>query len=340
VYAIFAIHGQLAGEDMFTAEIIIEATSKELNFLSDPDLADIIRSILLEIDNLAGVRAHRSMLYLSMSTLEGILSNVLNLNKNKIKAFKSYPKTKKGTLKNLKSLTLSEKINISKDLGIISSEFSGISDKLRDYRNYMHPQVELEKKQPLDLGLAQVALGLMNHTIAKLEKQRFIDEKIWSVISGVPIYISNQNIIDFKLHYPIPTHSFMVTTDYSKNDIQIDFELNIETHAIFNFVFNYDNEIDFYMLRFETRKNESCAILRCKKKYAWHFIEKHKSKWNIKTDESNKVSVRIKSGYLKIFINDKEESFSGTISCDNKKGIGFFNEVKDASINNLSVKII
>ena len=54
------------------------------------------------------------MVYLSMSTLEGILSNVLALNINKIKTFTSYPKKKKSkALKDFDRLTLAEKIAIA-----------------------------------------------------------------------------------------------------------------------------------------------------------------------------------------------------------------------------------
>src|SRR4030042_875609 len=89
-----AVYYLLNGDtkDMYTVQIQLEATSKDLNFLSDPELAQIIKTILAEIDSLAIIRAHRSMLYLSMSTLEGILSNVLALNINKIQTFPSYPK--------------------------------------------------------------------------------------------------------------------------------------------------------------------------------------------------------------------------------------------------------
>ena len=98
---------------MYTAQIQLEATSKGLNFLSDPELSQIIGTILAEIDNLAIIGAHRSLIYLSMSTLEGILSNVLALNINKIRTFGSYPKKKGGVLRRFDKLDLAEKIAIA-----------------------------------------------------------------------------------------------------------------------------------------------------------------------------------------------------------------------------------
>ena len=229
---------------MHTIQIQLEATSKDLYFLSDPELAQIISTILSEIDSLAIINAHRSMVYLSMSTLEGILSNVLGLNINKIKnpPF-SYPREKSGALKDFDKLVLAEKIELAKDLGVIAPEFYDTFKKFKEFRNYMHPLAELKDKHPLDIGLGQIALGLMNHTISKLEKIRFIEEKIWEVISGIPLYDSSQKKIEFKLFRPLRTHSFLVTEDYSGNNIEVNFNLHIGEDAVFNFVFNYENRL-------------------------------------------------------------------------------------------------
>jgi hypothetical protein len=323
---------------LHTVQIQLEATSKDLYFLSDPELAQIIRSILSEIDSLAIINAHRSMVYLSMSTLEGILSNVLALNINKIKApYFSYPKKKGGALKDFDKLVLAEKIALAKDLGIISPEFYDTFNKFKEFRNYMHPLAELEGKQPLDIGLGQIALGLMNHTISKLETIRFIEEKIWKVISGIPVYNSSQRQIEFKRFRPLRTHSFLITEDYIGNNIEINFDLHIEEEGVFNFIYNYENEERFHMLRFETRKNEFCGVLHCEHKYAWRLIKEYNSKWNIKTAEPNTVKIRINSNNLKLYLNNKEELSSRSIPCDNNKFIGFFNEVRDVYISNLSI---
>lgn len=324
---------------MYTVQIQLEATSKELNFLSDPELAHTIKTILAEIDSLAIIRAHRSMLYLSMSTLEGILSNVLALNVNKIKVFSTYPKKKGGALKNLNDLVLAEKIEIAKDLGIIAPEFLDTFKKFKEFRNYMHPLLEVKSKHPLDIGLGQIALGLMNHTMSRLEKMRFIEEKIWRVVSGIPVYNSSQNKIEFKLSYPISTHSFIVTEDYVGHDLEINFDLHIGENAVLNIVFNYEDEERFHMLRFETRKNEFCGLLHCEHKYAWRLIEDYNSRWNIKTGEPNKVSIRIHSANLKVYLNGKEVLFSKSIPCDNKRQFGFFNEVDNVYISNLSITV-
>ena len=326
---------------MHTVQIQLEATSKDLYFLSDPELAQIISTILSEIDSLAIINAHRSMVYLSMSTLEGILSNVLKLNINKIKSPPfSYPREKSGALKEFDKLVLAEKIELAKDLGVIAAEFYDTFKKFKEFRNYMHPLAELKDKHPLDIGLGQIALGLMNHTISTLQKIRFIEEQIWKVISGIPVYNSSQRQIEFKLLRPLRTHSFLVTEDYSGHNIEVNFDLHIGEDAILNFVFNYENEERFHMLRFETRKSEFCGVLHCEHKYAWHLIEEYNSKWDIKTSEPNKVSIRVDSSKLKLYLNGKEELSGKSIPCDNKKYVGFFNEVNNVYISNLLITVI
>ncbi len=94
------------------------------------------------------------------------------------------------------------------------------------------------------------------------------------------------------------------------------------------------------MLRFETRRNEFCGVLHCEHKYAWHLIDEYNSRWNIKTAEPNKVLIRIDSSNLKLFLNGNEELSSKSIPCDNGKHIGFFNEVNNVYINNLSISVV
>jgi hypothetical protein len=323
--------------EMNNVQIPFEATSKDLNFISDPELAQIIKGVLFEIDNLTVVRAHRSMIYLSMSTLEGILSNVLGLNLAKIKALTSYPKKRGGTLKDFDDLVLADKIVLAKDLDIIAPEFYDTFKKFKEFRNYMHPLEELRRKHKLDIGLGQVALGLMNHTISKLERIRFIDEKIWKVESGIPLHVSGQKKLEFRFVGVSPTNSFLITDDYKSRDVQIKFDLHIGAEVVFNFVYNYETDEKFQMLRFDTRATEFSGLLNCAHKYGWQLVEQHKSKWVIKTSEPNQIELKLQAGLLKVYLNGNELLSGVTLSWDNQKAFGFFNEVNHVYISNLKI---
>ena len=140
-----------------------------------------------------------------------------------------------------------------------------------------------------------------------MEKTRFIEEKMWKVISGIPVYNASQRQIEFRVFRPLRTHSFLITEDYSGNNLELNFNLHIGEDAIFNFVFNYEDEQTFQMLRFETRKSEFCGILHCEHKYAWQLKEEYNSKWDIKTAEPNTVSIHVNSAKLKLYLNEKQE---------------------------------
>lgn len=62
---------------------IDQLTTRELGFVSDPDLALIIEDLLNEIDRVFSVSGFRSALYLSISAVEGILKHALKLNPHK-----------------------------------------------------------------------------------------------------------------------------------------------------------------------------------------------------------------------------------------------------------------
>src|SRR5689334_11060824 len=110
-------------------EIQFAATTKTLNFISDPEMTHVILDIMEEIDRLVLVRAHRSMIYLSMSTLEGILANVLRANRTKVKALPSYPLDANGSKKKIGDLSLANELLLAKDLKYIDDKFYETFDK-------------------------------------------------------------------------------------------------------------------------------------------------------------------------------------------------------------------
>ena len=106
---------------MNTTSFNTAMTLKSLAFISDSKLRQILADILLEIDNIALIGAARSTLYLSMSTLEGILTQLIEI--NQANAIRYFPKDKKGNPKKLEELAFHQKIVIAKELGFIEKEY-------------------------------------------------------------------------------------------------------------------------------------------------------------------------------------------------------------------------
>jgi hypothetical protein len=54
-------------------------TERDIEFLSNQKLIDLLRSLLDEIDVVASAGAHRSITYLAVSAIEGLFGEILNL---------------------------------------------------------------------------------------------------------------------------------------------------------------------------------------------------------------------------------------------------------------------
>jgi len=122
---------------------IDKLTTKDLGFVSDPDLLLIIEDLLDEIDKVYAVSGFRSALYLSVSAVEGILKHVLKLNSQDAFGANSYPTNKSGNPKNIEDLSLFECIPICKEISLIPQNLETTYDQLRQFRNYIHPELEL-----------------------------------------------------------------------------------------------------------------------------------------------------------------------------------------------------
>jgi hypothetical protein len=180
---------------------IIPTFTKTLNFISDMELRRILEYRLSELDKITMVGASYSILFLSMSTLEGILKHLKKLFRHKIKALKKEENSDKSTINKL----YTELINAS----IIPKveHFEQISELGGKYRDFIHPHAEKDEKTVIDLGEAQLALGLLNATVGLLSDRLFIGDYTFRTIEGNPDYYSEILRLE-KQHTPL--HSCLV----------------------------------------------------------------------------------------------------------------------------------
>lgn len=309
-------------------------TLKSLAFISDSKLRQILADILLEIDNIALIGASRSTLYLSMSTLEGILTKLIEINLTSAKQY--FPKNKRGQQKKLGDLVFDEKIAIARKLGFIEKEYYQIFQKMKNFRNYMHPYAELKGDEKIDLGASQISLGILNHILNTLGGLRFIQDQVWSVVSGEPVYESSSNTIEFK-RGNTRTDSFIVTKGFLGKDLIISFDLILSNSGLLNFVYNYEQGSTFNMLRFDARNENDNGFLFCKHYAEWDYVERFK--YQLKTNVPNKIKIKCAPKAFYLNINDEEIKFT-----DNKYTkfnkylpIGFFNELVSLTVNKLII---
>lgn len=309
-------------------------TLKSLAFVSDSKLRQILTDILLEIDNIASIGALRSTLYLSMSTLEGILTELIKINLKGAEQF--FPKNKNGQLKKLKDLVFDEKITIAKDLEFIEKEYYEIFQKMKDFRNYMHPYAELKDGKKIDLGASQISLGILNHILNTLGGLRFIGDQVWSVVSGEPVYELSSDTVEFN-RGNTRTDSFITTKGFLGKDINVSFDLVLSNNGLLNFVYNYEQGSKFNMLRFDARNENDNGFLFCKHYAEWDYVEKFKYK--LKTNIPNKIEINCASKGFGLRINGDRIKFSDNkyTKFDRSLPIGFFNELVSLTVDKLKI---
>lgn len=248
--------------------LINQLTTRKIGFISDPTLRLIILDLLEEIDNVFGVSAFRSALYLSVSAIEGILKHVLILNQNKAQKLSKYPK-KRGKIKKIEDLNLFESIPICTELSLIPQWLDKSCDQLRLYRNYIHPELELIARDNINIGISEIAIGILNTILHHLDCFIFIEGATWKVISGRPIYsLSNSKLSLLKVS-GVRTYSFIVTDHYIEKSFNIEFDAIFHGPGILNFVYNYKSEENFLMIRIDKREEYDDCLLECSKK---HFL--------------------------------------------------------------------
>ena len=128
-------------------------------------------------------------------------------------------------------------------------DYNALYELFRQYRNCIHPQAQIQKSLSIELGQAQMALGLLNATILNLDQNVFVGKQIFEKVSGSPQYDS-RGVLHLQLDRT-PHHSFVVLRKPVSDNISLKFDLHLTPNSLFNFVFNYVNEGDFKMIRLD-----------------------------------------------------------------------------------------
>ncbi|OGY17908.1 MAG: hypothetical protein A2784_01775 [Candidatus Chisholmbacteria bacterium RIFCSPHIGHO2_01_FULL_48_12] len=269
-----------------------------------------------------------------MSILEGILTKLIEINLSSAKQY--FPKNKRGQQKKLEDLVFDEKIAIAKKLKFIEKEYYEIFQKMKNFRNYMHPYTELKGGEKIDLGASQISLGILNHILNTLGELRFIQGQVWNVVSGEPVYESSSDTIDFR-RGNTRTDSFIVTKGFLGKNINISFDLVLSNSGLLNLVYNHEQDSTFNMLRFDGRNENDNGFLFCKHYAEWDYVEKFKYK--LKINIPNKIVINCTTKEFILKINDEEIKFT-----DNKYPkfnrnlpIGFFNELASLTVKKLKI---
>lgn len=131
-------------------------------------VTEVIRLRLEEIKKCLTANAPLSVIFLSGSSLEGILLGLASKYPIKFNQSKSAPKDKAGKVKSFHEWTLNNLIDVAYDIGIIKEDVKKFSHTLRDFRNYIHPYEQISSKFNPDEHTAKICWQVLKAAIFQL----------------------------------------------------------------------------------------------------------------------------------------------------------------------------
>jgi hypothetical protein len=330
--------------------ITTQITNKQLDFISDVDLRTALLERLQELDRVFLVNANYSTIFIALGAIEGIFKYIASLYKDDIRSSPSYPMNPKGTKKRFDRLYIDELYFELKNLSILPDipEYKTLYQLFRQYRNFIHPDAQVRKGWEIEVGQAQLALGLLNATIQNLDRNIFIGKHIFEKVSGNPIYDS-RNILRLESG-GTPHNSFIVLNQSITEKLTIAFELDLPYHSLLNFVYNFLEEGDFKMVRLDNRRNSAYpnAVLRSSQKYSWnYYLDVYPPLLSEKENFSVRIEIDLTQRKFEFIVDGKSYKFSKKHGKDidlineiepNRK-LGFFNELGPVKLSNLNIEI-
>jgi hypothetical protein len=329
-------------------EKMTQVTNKQLDFINNIDLRNALIERLDELDRVFLVNANYSTVFGALAAIEGIFKHIASIYRDEIRISSSYPKTSKGNKKRFGYLTLNELYVELTNLGILPHipGYEDLYNLFRNYRNFIHPQAQVSKGWEIELGQSQMAIGLLNATIQKLDKNLFIGKHIFEKVAGAPDYGPVEG-----LHLKegdTPHNSFLILKQSIAQKVFITFELELPQGSLLNFVFNYENDGRFKMLRLDNRIHQFYpnAVLNSYQKYSWNV--------NLLANPQKPPDIELFPVEIEIDFSKKQfefladnivYTFADLVGDEKKlfyeiqedKRVGFFNEVGPARLSNIKI---
>src|SRR5262249_2538594 len=111
-----------------------------------------------------------AVIFLCGSTLEGILLGTACLHPKEFNQSPASPKDSMAKAKQFPEWTLSDFINVARDLNLIGEDVKKFSHALRDFRNYIHPYHQMSSNFNPDEHTAKICWQVLQAAIVQLSK--------------------------------------------------------------------------------------------------------------------------------------------------------------------------
>jgi hypothetical protein len=153
-----------------------EFITKEFGIISieklglDSVITGILKQRLEEIRKCLTAHASLAVIFLCGSTLEGILLGIACARPLEFNQSSVSPKDKTGKVKQFQEWTLSDFINVARDLNLVGEDVKKFSHALRDFRNYIHPYQQMSSNFNPDGHTAKICWQVLQAAITQLSR--------------------------------------------------------------------------------------------------------------------------------------------------------------------------
>jgi hypothetical protein len=135
-------------------------------------ITDILEQRMEEIKQCLNSKSALATIFLCGSTLEGILLGIAISNPQKFNSATTSPKDKYGKVLQFHYWTLSDFINVAKEIGFLSEDVKKFSHSLRDFRNYIHPYQQVSQQFNPDEHTAKLCWQVLKVAIFQITKKQ------------------------------------------------------------------------------------------------------------------------------------------------------------------------
>lgn len=136
----------------------------------DGAISPVLNQRLDEIRKCLDAKASLAVVFLCGSALEGILLGIASAKPKDFNQSTLSPKDNQGKVKQFCDWTLSEFINVARDLGLLGEDVKKFSHALRDFRNYIHPYQQMSSNFNPDEYTARICWQVLQAAITQLSK--------------------------------------------------------------------------------------------------------------------------------------------------------------------------
>jgi len=137
-----------------------------LDYISDEKIRKQCKNDYKELSICLRYKANKASIVLIGSLMEAILYEYITSNAGIRKQIPNFEKRK---------LTLNDLLQYARKFGILEEDLFRLSEPIRDYRNYIHPNVYTRKELDINENIVQIGISVFLELVGRI-KNRVVNE--------------------------------------------------------------------------------------------------------------------------------------------------------------------